>query len=125
MGIIDFVSDKTNDTNPIILIPTYQPGKALVESTNKLVAAGYSVVVVDDGSENQYQNVFDELNKKNKTSIILITHDIGQIGKYASKLMYLEQSILFYGSFLDFCNSDKMNKLFGPGSQHIICHQHD
>ena len=79
---------------------------------------------LDSTSREQFYSILDELNKKNKTSIILITHDIGQIGKYANKLMYLEQSILFYGSFLDFCNSDKMSKLFGPDSQHIICHQH-
>ena len=80
---------------------------------------------LDSTSREQFYSILDELNKKNKTSIILITHDIGQVGRYASKLMYLEQSILFYGSFLDFCNSDKMSKLFGTGSQHIICHQHD
>ena len=80
---------------------------------------------LDSTSREQFYMILDELNKKNKTSIILITHDVGQIGKYASKLMYLEQSILFYGSFLDFCNSDKMSKLFGTDSQHIICHQHD
>jgi zinc transport system ATP-binding protein len=80
---------------------------------------------LDSTSREQFFSVLQELNKERKTSIIFITHDIGQVGKYANKLLYLEQKIIFYGSFADFCKSDKMSKQFGADTQHIICHQHD
>jgi zinc transport system ATP-binding protein len=79
---------------------------------------------LDSTSREQFFSVLQELNKEHKTSIIFITHDIGQIGKYANKLLYLEQKIIFYGSFADFCKSDKMSEQFGTDTQHIICHQH-
>lgn len=80
---------------------------------------------LDSTSREQFFSVLQELNKEHKTSIIFITHDIGQVGKYANKLLYLEQKIIFYGSFADFCKSDKMTEQFGADTQHIICHQHD
>jgi len=80
---------------------------------------------LDSTTREQFFTVLQELNKEHKTSIIFITHDIGQIGKYANKLLYLEQRIIFYGSFEDFCKSDKMSRQFGVDTQHIICHQHD
>lgn len=48
---------------PIILIPAYQPGQALVESTNQLCATRYTVVVVDDGSGLDYADIFHTLDK--------------------------------------------------------------
>ena len=66
-----------------------------------------------------------ELNKNRKLTIILVTHDIGTIGKYASKLLYLDKRIIFYGSFEDFCSSADMGSYFGEFAQHLICHRHD
>jgi zinc transport system ATP-binding protein len=66
-----------------------------------------------------------ELNKNKKLTIILVTHDIGTIGKYASKLLYLDKRIIFYGSFEDFCSSADMGSYFGEFAQHLICHRHD
>ena len=65
------------------------------------------------------------LNQNGNVTIILITHDIASIGKYASKFLYLDKQIIFYGSFEDFCLSEKMTNYFGEFSQHLICHRHD
>ncbi len=65
------------------------------------------------------------LNRDRNVTIILITHDIAIIGKYASKLLYLDKHIVFYGSFEDFCLSEKMTNYFGEFTQHLICHRHD
>jgi len=65
------------------------------------------------------------LNRNGNVTIILITHDIASIGKYASKLLYLDKQIVFYGSFEDFCLSQKMTNYFGEFTQHLICHRHN
>ncbi|PKN10696.1 MAG: ABC transporter ATP-binding protein [Deltaproteobacteria bacterium HGW-Deltaproteobacteria-7] len=65
------------------------------------------------------------LNQGEGTTIILITHDSGIIGQYAQNLLYLDKKVIFSGTFKDFCSSGDMTGLFGPRSQHIICHQHD
>jgi zinc transport system ATP-binding protein len=66
-----------------------------------------------------------ELNESNKITILLVTHDIGSIGKYASTLLYLDKEVIFHGSFEAFCVSADMGDYFGPFSQHVICHRHD
>ncbi len=48
----------------IVVIPAYQPQQVLVESTRQLLAAGYIVVVVDDGSEAEYQPIFAALDER-------------------------------------------------------------
>lgn len=57
------MENKPTDSPTIILIPAYEPGSALIESTNKLVADQCIVVVVDDGSGLNYQQIFNMLNE--------------------------------------------------------------
>lgn len=64
---------------PIILIPAYQPGQALVESTNQLLAAGFTIVVVDDGSEETYDSIFNALND----TVHVLSHEVNK-GKGAA-----------------------------------------
>lgn len=56
----------------VILIPAYQPEQKLVEQTNALLSEGFSVVVVDDGSGQEYARVFDRLSAEVK---LLRHHD--------------------------------------------------
>jgi len=65
-----------------------------------------------------------QLNKTEGVTVVLITHDIGVIGQYAQNLLYMDKKVIFSGTFKDFCSSADMTGLFGPESQHIICHQH-
>lgn len=80
---------------------------------------------LDPEMRENFFSMMSEFNSAKKTTIILVTHDIGGIGKYALKLMYLDKRIIFYGSFENFCKSEKMTAYFGASSQHIICHKHN
>jgi zinc transport system ATP-binding protein len=66
-----------------------------------------------------------ELNRDRGVTILLVTHDIGTIGRYASKLLYLDKRIIFFGGFDEFCSSADAGLYFGAFAQHIICHRHD
>jgi zinc transport system ATP-binding protein len=79
---------------------------------------------LDPQSRELFYQLLQRLNEENHTTIILISHDIASIGQYASKLLYLDKTKIFYGKFSDFCVSGKMSKYFGDEAQHIICHQH-
>jgi len=63
----------------VVLIPAYEPGRALNDSVDQLIAVHFTVVVVDDGSGKEYQHVFDELDK----SVHVIRQDINK-GKGAA-----------------------------------------
>lgn len=80
---------------------------------------------LDPKTRDSFYQLTEELNRHEGTTIILITHDTGVLGNYASSLLYLDKKIIFAGSFEDFCTSPDMAGLFGSASQHIICHQHD
>jgi zinc transport system ATP-binding protein len=80
---------------------------------------------IDPETRERFFAVIRGLNTEQNLTIILITHDIGNIGRYAKKLLYLDRKIVFYGGFDDFCTSPDMSEFFGPASQHIICHRHD
>ena len=79
---------------------------------------------LDPETREHFYTLTEKLNRESGTTIILITHDTGVIGKYAHNLIYLDKKIIFSGTFKDFCTSPAMTGFFGPDSQHMICHQH-
>lgn len=64
------------------------------------------------------------LNRDMRVTVLLVTHDLGEIGQHAAKLLYVDKRVVFYGKFSDFCVSTEMTDYFGTHSQHLICHQH-
>lgn len=83
------------------------------------------VSAVDAETREEFFSYTGELKKNKKTTMILITHDIGHSGGFANKLLFLDRHIVFYGSFKDFCISKSMKDQFGEEIQHIVCHQHN
>jgi zinc transport system ATP-binding protein len=80
---------------------------------------------LDPETRNMFYSLTHKINRENNTTIILVTHDTGVIGQYARQLLYLDKKLIFFGTFEEFCQSREMTGFFGPGSQHLICHQHD
>lgn len=98
--------------------------RAIVSSPDLLVLDEPSTAL-DPKVKEDFFDLLKMLNAQKGTSIILITHDIAQMGQYAGKFLYLDKRLEFYGSFDDFCHSEKMSRFFGSHSQHLICHRHD
>jgi zinc transport system ATP-binding protein len=98
--------------------------RALVGSPELLILDEPATALDPETRENFF-GLLHHLNHDHQVSIVLVTHDIGSIGEFASKLLYLDKKVVFYGNFDEFCKSDHMTRIFGPSSQHIICHKHD
>jgi zinc transport system ATP-binding protein len=79
---------------------------------------------LDPEMRDNFFSLLRELNGIKKVTIIMVTHDIGGIGEHASKLLYLDKRVIFFGGFDEFCRSENMAQFFGAASQHIICHEH-
>jgi zinc transport system ATP-binding protein len=79
---------------------------------------------LDPESRGAFFETLNALRRDGTITIILVTHDIGDIGRYADHLLWIDRRLLFYGGFDEFCRSDRMTDLFGSNSQHIICHRH-
>lgn len=98
--------------------------KALVAGPELLILDEPTTALDPEGRERFFATL-KGLNRDRKVTIIMITHDIGTIGLHASKLLYLDKSLIFFGGFDDFCLSTDMTDYFGEHSQHMICHRHD
>ncbi|ABB30735.1 ABC transporter related protein [Geobacter metallireducens RCH3] len=90
----------------------------------ELLVLDEPTTALDPETREIFYRTIQELNRERKTTIILVTHDSGTIGRYASSLLYLDKRLVFYGGFDDFCGSPEMGDFFGSHSQHLICHRH-
>lgn len=97
--------------------------RALVNDPEVLILDEPTTALDPDTRDSFYSTVRD-LNINRGTTILLITHDSSTIGLYASKLLYLDKRIIFYGTFEQFCHSSNMTEVFGHHSQHLICRRH-
>lgn len=72
--------------------------KALVSEPELLILDEPTSSLDPETRENFY-SILSELNQKKGITVVLVTHDIWSIGKYASKLLYIDKKILFYDRF--------------------------
>jgi zinc transport system ATP-binding protein len=79
---------------------------------------------LDPETREHFYALVEEVNRREGTTVVLVTHDTWSIGKYASRFLYVDKKIIFDGSFDDFCHSDEMTAFFGEHAQHLICHRH-
>lgn len=63
----------------VVIIPAYKPDKTLVTITDQLWAYGCQMVVVDDGSGEGYQEIFDKVK-----DICIVLHHLENRGKGAA-----------------------------------------
>ncbi len=78
---------------------------------------------IDGASQARFYDMLDILNRIQKITIVLITHDIGVVNKYIMKIACLNQKLIFHGSHDQFCQSSVIEE-FLKGEQHLICHRH-
>lgn len=98
-------------------------GRALV-SRPELLFLDEPTAALDPQSRDVFYSVIAHLNKAHGTTVVLISHDIASVGVYASRLLYLDQKVIFFGGFDEFCRSEVMTNYFGQTTQHVICRRH-
>lgn len=97
--------------------------RALVNRPQLLVM-DEPTAALDPEMRERFYSLVSQLNRDQGVTVLLVTHDTGTIGLYASKMLYLDKKVLFWGSFDQFCHSPEMAAFFGEHSQHLICHRH-
>ena len=98
--------------------------RALV-STPQLLILDEPSAALDSSSREMFFNLLGELNRKNGVTILLITHDTGEVGKYISKFMYIDRELVFFGDKEQFCHSQRVAEKLGAFAQHTIDHLHN
>ena len=97
--------------------------RALVSAPSLLIL-DEPTAALDPEIREQFYALVGEMNRTKGITVLLVTHDTGIIGTHASRMLYLDKKVLFWGGFDDFCHSPEMTAFFGEHSQHLICHRH-
>lgn len=98
--------------------------RAIVSKPELLILDEPSTAL-DAASREMFFDLLGELNEKRGVTILLITHDTGEVGKYISKFMYVDKTLVFFGTKEEFCKSDKVAQKLGAFAQHTIDHLHN
>lgn len=98
--------------------------RALVSHPQILILDEPSTAL-DAQSREMFFKLLGDLNQQQGTTILLITHDTGEVGKHISKFMYVDKTLVFYGTKEEFCHSASVAKHVGPFAQHTIDHLHN
>ena len=98
--------------------------RALVSKPQLLILDEPSTAL-DAESRTMFFELLGELNRTQGTTILLITHDTGEVGKHISKFMYVDKKLVFFGTKEEFCHSPEVAKQLGPFAQHTIDHLHN
>lgn len=80
----------------VVIVPAYKPDQTLAMITDQLWAYGCQVVVVDDGSGEEYQSIFNRV----RDVCIVLTHSVNR-GKGAvvkTALRYIKNEVFVSGS---------------------------
>lgn len=96
--------------------------RALVQQP-KILILDEPTVALDPQSREIFYTIIQKLNREQHVTVLLVSHDVSSVGEFASKLLYLDRRVVFYGTFDSFCQSTAMSHYFGV-SQHLICHKH-
>lgn len=79
---------------------------------------------LDPKIREDFYNILKGLNEQEGITILLISHDIGSMGRFTRKMLYLDRKLIFFGTYEEFCRSEDMTRYFGPLSQHQFCWRH-
>ncbi|MCM8773631.1 MAG: ABC transporter ATP-binding protein [Candidatus Omnitrophica bacterium] len=125
--IIDILGIKSISDTPIGILSGGQQQRVLLARAlvhrPEILILDEPTVALDPKIREVFYSTINKINKERSVTVILVSHDIASIGNYASKLLYLDRKLIFYGTFEEFCKSTEMGDYFGY-SQHFICHRH-
>jgi zinc transport system ATP-binding protein len=79
---------------------------------------------LDAASRESFFDLLRAMNKQNNTTILLITHDIADVGRHVNNFLILDKNLIFYGSKQNFCGDKKAAQYFGPYTPHLMDHLH-
>ena len=96
-----------------------------IVSSPELILLDEPSTALDHESRIAFFTLLDGIARADGTTVIFITHDMGEAGRHAGKLLMLDTSLVFYGTGEEFCKSAAMTGVFGEHTQHLVCHRHD
>lgn len=93
-----------------------------IVNTPELLILDEPTAGVDAATQGLFYEMLHELNEQQGITIILVTHDIGIVNKYVTKVACLNQRLVFHGTHAEFCQSEAFKTMLASG--HLVSHTH-
>ena len=75
-------------------------------ATGQLLCLDEPITGLDPVATEEFYQLLQRLHQQNGLTIVMVTHDIHAAVRYASKILHLETTQLFYGKLTDYLHSD-------------------
>lgn len=96
--------------------------RALVKKP-KLLVLDEPTSALDPKIREEFYSLIEHLHKHENVSIVLISHDLQSVNKYAKNILYLDQKVVFFGSTDDICTSQALVQQLGMPAVEALCHR--
>ncbi|MCQ2979527.1 MAG: ABC transporter ATP-binding protein [Clostridia bacterium] len=87
-------------------------------ATDKLLIVDEPTTGLDPLMTSEFYKIIHKLNKLYGITIIMTSHDINTLTKYATKILHLKNNVLFYGSYDEYKDTE-IGKTFLGGISHV------
>lgn len=91
----------------VIIIPAYEPDEQLIKLVEKLQQSDFTIVVVDDGSGENYTGIFNAI--KDKTHIVTLPKNCGKGAALKAGMQYIKESLPECQNFIT-CDADGQHR---------------
>lgn len=92
--------------------------RALV-SKPKLLILDEPTGALDPATRECFYSTLTGMNKNEKITILMVSHDTHSVGSYANKILFLDRRLIYFGSYADFLKEEtSRNHYFGNGHTH-------
>ena len=85
-------------------------------ATKKLLLLDEPVTGLAPNAANEMYNRIKLINRCDKISVIMVTHDVHEAVRYATHILHLGHGQLFFGSVEEYRKSDHVRRLLGGGT---------
>lgn len=92
----------------LVLIPAYEPDKELIALTDRLVGEGFSVLVVDDGSGENYADIFEAV--KQQATVLTLAKNRGKGAALKTGMRYIRDNVPACDYFIT-CDADGQHRV--------------
>jgi glycosyltransferase involved in cell wall biosynthesis len=101
----------------VIIIPAYEPDGALVELVDELKKSDFTIVVVNDGSGEKYNKIFDQIS--DATHIVTLEKNCGKGAALKAGMQYIKDNLPECENFIT-CDADGQHR---PCDVVRVCNQ--
>jgi len=82
-------------------------------ASDKLLALDEPVTGLDPAGVSEMYALLSRLNKNNNMTVIMISHDLNSALQHANKILYIKNTVRFFGSTDEFIKTEACQKMIG------------